>query len=104
MSEFLSRDYLYFIRQGSDGPIKIGKSWNPGGRLRELQVGSPQELHLMLAVKVFDEREAHAEVEDDRIRGEWFYPTKRVFRLMRRLRGVAKTDPETYRPLAGVLR
>jgi hypothetical protein len=54
--------YLIGARQG--GPVKIGFSGSPIGRLKELQVGSPFE----------------------RLRGEWFKRSARVRKFMDMMR------------------
>ena len=66
---------VYFISQGSDGPIKIGFTTKKATkRLAELQVASPQKL-ILLAVIQGDrevETELHKRFSDSHIRGEWF--------------------------------
>lgn len=68
--------YVYFIQMGFFGPIKIGFSENnPLGRLRDLQVGNPEELRLIGYLRCKDrstERTLHEEFRALKIRGEWF--------------------------------
>ncbi len=65
----------YFIRAGSDGPIKIGQSIDPNERLRDLQVSHHLKLVLLAVVLGVTERELHVRFSRDRILGEWFFPS-----------------------------
>jgi hypothetical protein len=70
-----STGYVYFIRMGDDGPIKIGKAHDPAKRLFSLQTGNPLELKMLLLVRNSELEPAfHEKFWDYRIRGEWFYP------------------------------
>lgn len=40
--------FLYVISEGAEGPIKIGRSRNPGARLCELQTGNARRLRLVV--------------------------------------------------------
>jgi hypothetical protein len=76
--------WLYFVQQGTDGPVKIGVSQDPAKRLSYLQVGNPDPLHLIGAwqgVERGDELELHAFLEGERLRGEWFKPTRPVLEM-----------------------
>lgn len=64
---------VYFIGT-KDGPVKIGLTNDPRGRLQHLQTSSPDEL-LLLAVVMGGrslERAYHRFFAGCRIRGEWF--------------------------------
>jgi hypothetical protein len=70
---------VYFAQCGVDGPIKIG--WTAGpveSRLRQLQVGSPEELRLLGILHTEEaaelERELHERFATYRVRGEWYRP------------------------------
>lgn len=65
---------VYFIQQGAEGPIKIGKSRDPDARLRQLQQASPQQLHLLAVSRVLDEDEIQRRFAHSAIRNEWFFP------------------------------
>jgi hypothetical protein len=69
--------YIYLIRQGLRGPIKIGKSDIPRARLTDLQIAHSDDLCVFRAPPAF-ERALHAELAESRIRGEWFSPTPDV--------------------------
>jgi len=73
--------YVYFI-QAKDGPIKIGRSKNPHERLIKLQVASPYQLQLLYFFPggAKSEHATKHTLIDDKVRGEWFWPTSRVFR------------------------
>ena len=78
---------IYFIQQGMDGPIKIGKAISPRKRLKTLQVGSPDTLHLLAIEKGGHGREKHLHdrYTKERIRGEWFKSSERLLDYARRL-------------------
>ncbi len=67
---------VYFIQQGLDGPIKIGKADDVTGRLASLQSANPQLLHIRLILKggLAREQEFHARFKSHRIWHEWFRP------------------------------
>ena len=68
--------FVYFIQEGTDGPIKIGTSENPRKRLKHLQTGHPKELVLMGAIDGDREKEfeLHQKFDYLRLNGEWFKP------------------------------
>lgn len=70
------RGWVYFIRSGETGPIKIGWAVDPRRRLRTLACGSPCEL-ILLGALLCEQAEAeeyslHARLRAYRVRGEWF--------------------------------
>jgi hypothetical protein len=72
------RGWIYFIRAGDEGPIKIGYTGgSPAKRLRELQTMSPHRLVLLGACEgsVAGERAWHARYAHCREVGEWFQTT-----------------------------
>jgi hypothetical protein len=54
------------------GQTKIGRSNDPANRLRSLQSGSSQRLHLAATLAVDIEQQLHAAFMDRRGSGEWF--------------------------------
>lgn len=68
--------YVYAIRESETGCIKLGISKHPEERLKQLQVGNSQKLELVAYKKAEnrfkDEKLAHSDNQDKRIRGEWF--------------------------------
>ena len=65
--------FVYFIRAG-DGPIKIGWALDPIARLKELQVGNPEPLQLLMTLADDGklESELHRRFAHLRLCGEWF--------------------------------
>jgi hypothetical protein len=74
--------YLYFIQIEHMGPIKIGFSKNIKRRMTHLQTAMPYDLNLIYfsPSAVCDEEEYHRALRGDNMRGEWFWPTKKVLR------------------------
>ena len=73
---------IYFIQCGTNGPIKIGYTDNDvQARMAQLQTGCPYELRLLWVYNGEDYTEAqvHSELSHERVRGEWFHPTREVF-------------------------
>lgn len=70
--------WVYFIQAGNDGPIKIGIAQDTDKRIRNLQVGNPLQLKLLL--RVWSETPHHLESSLHKCfanlstRGEWFKP------------------------------
>jgi hypothetical protein len=66
--------FVYFIQAGDDGPIKIGWALDPTARLKELQVGCPEPLRLLMTIADDGELESqlHRRFASLRLRGEWF--------------------------------
>jgi hypothetical protein len=71
-------EHLYIAQSHTTGAFKVGRSSNPERRLRDLQVGSPFELRLILVVEGqgWRERKVHAALHGYRsqgtYKGEWF--------------------------------
>lgn len=71
--------YVYFMRAGEDGPIKIGMTSKLEKRLAEMQTGNHLELNYIACIPCDNRKEAH-KLESDfhrffrrqSIRGEWF--------------------------------
>jgi hypothetical protein len=65
---------IYFIRAGTDGPVKIGKADNVAARLVEMQCDNHVDLILLRQVEGGRLTEAwfHRAFAADRLRGEWF--------------------------------
>lgn len=65
---------IYFIRSGQCGPVKIGIAKDVQTRLRGLQTGHHETLHLMRVVNggSQEERWLHDHYRSNRLAGEWF--------------------------------
>lgn len=74
---------IYFIQPARGGPVKIG--WTEASvaqRVRDLQVGNPEELYLRhwMAGDRYVEKDLHVRFADWRLRGEWFIPNEDMAR------------------------
>lgn len=90
-SRWLDKDrsehrYLYFIRCGKNGPIKIGIARDPQKRLVTLQIGNPRRLVLIGTLEDCAdlERRLHEHFAADHIGGEWFRPSKALRTFIRK--------------------
>lgn len=83
-TEEFTGDALYFIREGKDGPIKIGRG-NPEARVKTLQIGNPRRLWIMGIVEDsgFTEAFWHAAFIASRMIGEWFRPSPHLLEAIR---------------------
>jgi hypothetical protein len=78
--------WLYFIREGETGPIKVGRSDDPWKRLDSLQVGNPRRLTLIAAKRIgksvhIVERDIHSEFQEHQMLGEWYAPVDALVAL-----------------------
>lgn len=73
--------FVYLISEGFDGPVKVGVSKAPEGRLRDLQIGNARRLSLVEKWRFPDaktafemERFLHDALTDfgPKLSGEWF--------------------------------
>ena len=71
--------YVYFIRAGNVGPIKIGVATNIQSRMDTLQTGNHLKLALVASIKcdsrlhaLYIEKNLHKLFHYKHIRGEWF--------------------------------
>jgi hypothetical protein len=74
---------VYFIQAIDGGPIKIGTAKDPSARLLSLQTGSHHTLVIRKVIPGGAGREAelHSRFRDQRVRGEWFTPSRTLCRL-----------------------
>jgi hypothetical protein len=82
----MARGYVYFIESGFGGLIKIGYASNPQARLRTLQTGNPEELHILAVMEAppWMERELHKTFRKENIVAEWFAPTERLWDYLKK--------------------
>jgi hypothetical protein len=66
--------YVYFIQAQEGGPVKIGWTYNPVRRLKDLQSASPYKLVIRKLVPGTQRLEhyLHQRYESHRLEGEWF--------------------------------
>jgi len=81
-------DYtLYFVQEGTSGPIKIGCTKNAVYlRVNTMQVGNPRRLQLIAVLPVEHkghEKLWHKRFDDVRLVGEWFHPTRALMDAIR---------------------
>tara|TARA_R110000744_G_scaffold80450_3_gene157956 strand:+ start:3024 stop:3383 length:360 start_codon:yes stop_codon:yes gene_type:complete len=86
--------HVYFIQSGYDKkpPIKIGVAKSIDRRLRTLQTANPEKLTLIASIKCESRGEAfniesylHKELNNRKIRGEWFATCmRRVDKIMKK--------------------
>lgn len=72
---------VYLVQAGDGGPIKIGYAHNLRHRLAVLQTGNHVELRVIGWIENGSrsvERAVHVELAADRLRGDWFNPTRSV--------------------------
>ena len=74
---------VYFITDGEF--IKIGKANDPMERMRTMQTGNARELKMLGYYEDYDEElegYMHKRFSHDRVRGEWFRPSKDLYRFI----------------------
>lgn len=77
VSELDPERFVYVARESISGRYKIGISKDPERRVKELNIGNPEELELVHFYKATEsgyksESLAHALFEKERLRSEWF--------------------------------
>ena len=84
-------NFVYFIKSGATGSIKIGVSKDPLRRLADLQNASGEELELIGVIKGNRNREKalHERFAHGNVRGEWFTPSDD---LMREIQDLLKSE------------
>jgi len=92
--------WLYFIRAGADGPVKIGVAADPWKRLETLQIGNHEKLELLAICysSVTEERLIHRILDGQRIHGEWFKPTDELMAAVRQIQRWNVDDAITVFP------
>jgi hypothetical protein len=79
---------VYFATIREQNLVKIGCSFEPESRLKELQVGCPFTVHIeaTLPGHIQEEKALHRRFADDRVRGEWFTITPMIEAVMEQAR------------------
>jgi hypothetical protein len=95
------RQHIYFIQSGdsSAGPVKIGIAHHPEDRRKDLQVGNPEPLSVLLALPGDEplERALHVLFAHLRIRGEWFryrHPLRAFVEMLSCLHSESSPSPK----------
>lgn len=87
---------VYFIRSVADtGPVKIGYSTEPHGRLATLQTSHHGELKIIAAIEGTreDEQALHERFATFRMRGEWFRVAGKFKQYLRALPPFGRRSP-----------
>jgi hypothetical protein len=65
---------VYFVRKGSSGPVKIGKTTSMKSRLSQLKTASDEPLEVLATINGYtnEEKELHSKFSHIRLEGEWF--------------------------------
>lgn len=81
----LKGEFVYFARGAVTKLIKIGKSTNPTNRAVNMQVGSGEDLDIILTLPGTrrDERKFHIQFRGQRERGEWFREEGRLHAFLK---------------------
>lgn len=79
---------IYAAQMGEGGPVKIGKTKDLDARIQSLQTGSPHEIMILVFVVAPDEieKQLHAYLDEFRMNGEWFKPSKEVLETVEIIR------------------
>lgn len=72
---------VYLIQPINGGLVKIGSAESATARLDQVQFMSPVPLHVVATIAggYAVETELHRRFTADRVRGEWFHPSKQLF-------------------------
>jgi hypothetical protein len=72
--------FIYFIRSGAHGAIKVGYATNVATRIASLQIGNPMKLHLLgcIAGPQSIETKILRDLKPWRLSGEWHTPARAV--------------------------
>lgn len=87
-TQYVGKDFVYFIQAVQLGLVKIGFSSNVPKRLLSLKTGCPDDLVILKIIPGGQEieRVLHKKFADIRVKGEWFSPSDE---LMSFIAGVA---------------
>lgn len=99
--------FVYFIRPvGHEGPIKIGCSGVPSGRLLSLMAWSPIDLEIIAQVPgdFAMEHQVHCRFARDHLRHEWFRATPSLLAFISTVQATGKLDAIHDLPVTGSLR
>lgn len=91
--------YIYFIRSGKEGAIKIGITYDVLDRMEKLQVGNPEELILLGLMEGDKETEQRIQLSFSKclIRGEWFKPVSTLLEFIKKRAKFPKTLKKKFR-------
>jgi hypothetical protein len=87
----------YIIQGEQTRLFKVGRSKEVYQRLYDMQVGSPDKLHLLLVIEGDLEQKIHQACDPYKSHGEWFYP-QALPRICRILKILKSQGTQIYRP------
>lgn len=87
---------VYFATIREQNVVKIGCSFDPTTRLKEIQVGCPftVKIEATLPGHHAEEQALHRRFADDRLRGEWFTITSMIEAVMEQARIAEAARPK----------
>jgi hypothetical protein len=88
------RGYVYFIADDTMETVKIGYSKNPWARVKDLQTGRKNRLHVVATLKTtgVSEADVHWVFKEERISGEWFDFSPRIQGLVKDIKAKKVRD------------
>jgi len=94
-----ANSYIYFIRAGKKGAIKIGITTDVLDRMEKLQVGNAEELILLGLIEGNKEIEQRIQLSfrNCLIRGEWFKPVSTLLEFIKKRAKFPKTLKKKFR-------
>jgi hypothetical protein len=79
----MSNNYVYFVRNPNTGEVKIGRSYNPEDRIKDIEREAGCKLEVMIVLDAPDlEKELHARFTNQRTKGEWFKPDQEMLEFI----------------------
>lgn len=80
-------EWIYFVRQGMEGPIKIGRAWNVDRRIKHMQTANPYQLQLLakIPLEADAEEKLHLRFAAHQLIGEWFRPVPELLAYVREI-------------------
>ena len=98
-AERVTKTWVYFLRSGENGPIKIGFTGSaPTARLAALQTGNPEPLRLIGAIPgtMADEGKLHDRFAEAWLQGEWFRPVPELLAFIEGAVFASREQPPSY--------
>lgn len=88
----MSTTYVYFVRVGSDGPVRIGTSSRIAHDLHDIQLNNAEALEVLCVTpgSTLIEEKVHYLFADDRLQGDWYHPTDSLMLFISALPDVSR--------------
>ncbi len=82
------RGIVYFMQEGHDGPVKIGRASHPDALRAKLQPGHLKPLRVIATFPgdAARERIIHRDLKPFRLEGKWYSPARKLFQYIETLR------------------